>query len=331
MGEDLQGLSRIGREGGQWWNTRPTGEEVSAWFIDSVPVHEGMNVEDWASGVTLIQSTEKVTEITGTTTDGSPILNTVEHVVHTPYVKVETRLRYFWALVEELDGFGVIQPVELAVVDEGPLSNVHLPPGFFYEQVAVSSTDVETFICCSMRARIFEKDSMERRVIRSVDQPTHEVIDGKLLLDAPAGTKAVPLLGRTGADPNAMMKAETGAIGRALAMAGMLVAPGSSIATAEDVAEALTAERRPSSTAVSTAPADARPEDEGSLRSKAMQAMRELEAAFPNRHKHVQAWAVDRKFSIDEIGMTGLKAVLRKVSIEMEHGAGEGDLAEPAA
>jgi hypothetical protein len=54
---------------------------------------------------------------------------------------------------------------------------------------------------------------------------------------APA-TKVVPVVAWEKVDPFAIMKAETGAVGRALGMAGMLVIPGSGIATAEDVQEA---------------------------------------------------------------------------------------------
>ncbi|WP_410960026.1 hypothetical protein, partial [Salmonella sp. SAL4434] len=47
-----------GRSGNRWINYRPTAEEVGDWF-QTVPLHEGMEHQDWLSGITLIEATEK--------------------------------------------------------------------------------------------------------------------------------------------------------------------------------------------------------------------------------------------------------------------------------
>jgi hypothetical protein len=107
-----------------------------------------------------------------------------------------------------------------------------LPPGFFVMSVPVQN-EIAHYLCASYKVEIFEKvEQGEDRVVRS----------GR-------GTKMVPLVtsrtwdGRTTIKPddNSIMKAETGAIGRAIALAGIFNIPGSGVATAEDMFEALNA------------------------------------------------------------------------------------------
>src|SRR5204863_2609716 len=133
------------------------------------------------------------------------------------------------------------------------------------------------------------------------------------------GTKQTPLA-KQWADDNALMKAETGAVGRALGMAGILVV-GTGVATAEDMQEAAAGPSgaAAASSAGATLPGEApapqeagaavpaqveepKPEegrtftDDGELRAYA----RELTTAFQDEHPEQWQvfkswWTEDRK------------------------------------
>src|SRR5215218_10140963 len=91
---------RRGREGNRWINERPSAQEVAEWFA-TVPLHEGMKHEPYVGGVTLIPAKEKSDEIVGYDDDGFAIVReNVQKLTWTPYMKVDTRIRYFWDLMD---------------------------------------------------------------------------------------------------------------------------------------------------------------------------------------------------------------------------------------
>src|SRR4029077_10849538 len=168
--------------------------------------------------------------------------------VYTPYAKVETRVAYFWDLMST-DGFkdvvGMIEPVPMQRLNDAGYVNYNLPPGFFRIPIGLGGSIV-SYIGCSMKVSMWDKGSImwvaAEEIVRGPDgnelrRPFHE-LQGTPVRVFPSATKMVPVLSRSDEeDPFAVMKAETGAVGRALGMAGMLVIPGSGVATADDMLE----------------------------------------------------------------------------------------------
>lgn len=226
-------VERKGKEGNRWFNERPGGEEVVAWFKDAVVMPEGLDHAHYVAGVTLIPGKEKSNEPRGFK-DGYPTFTEVENLVFTPYIKVETRVQ-FWhdrMAANADDWLGVIEPVAPQKPDP------HLPPGFARLRVATSEDRVTAFVTCTMKVTVYERSSVRWETV--TNQRTGEkrrVRVGNALIDPAPATKMVPMLGRYGPDVHALEKAETGAVGRALGMAGMLVVPGTGVATAEDMRE----------------------------------------------------------------------------------------------
>lgn len=204
---------RMGREGARWYNARPTPAEVAEWF-STVPLHDKMNHADYVAGISLIQTTEEVTAIIGYTGDGVAMTQRVPEIVFTPYPRVETRLAYFWNYVATLPGHrGIIEPGKL----HGTPPASELPEGFFIVALPQTGGEIIYMIGRSMRVRI-------------EDSRTYNIAE------YPSEAKTVPMRLEYGAiDEHAFAKASTGAIGRALGAAGMLVLPGTGIATAEDM------------------------------------------------------------------------------------------------
>jgi hypothetical protein len=254
MSDQQQVAIRKGREGARWINERPTPEEFGAWFRENVKLHDGMDPERYVGGVVLIPAVdEKAKYVKGFNQQGAPIIDQRPELAYIPYGKVETRINYFWDLLElKADKwYGELEPIttprpSVVPVDSNELiedggrviqrdtSRVpitaqiveQLPPGFFLMSVPVGN-NLTHFLCCSYRCAIY-----------SVENPERPLRQGR-------GTKMVPLvLGRQQfyADQNSIMKAETGAMGRALGTAGIFVIPGSGVATAEDMQEAITAQ-----------------------------------------------------------------------------------------
>jgi hypothetical protein len=220
------------RRGSRWLHSMPSEDDVREWF-DGQPLHEGMSHAPYTSGIVVINATEKF-KVTKRKQNGDTFVSEQEQSVYTPYVKVDTRIAYFWDYVRVLNGgslkgdfIGVIEKVAVPLVEEPKSAyfNAHLPAGFFMLPVKNKDDSVSRYIGCTMRVAIYERESF---------------VDGKATLPpllAGEGTKQTPLA-RNWADDNAIMKAETGATGRALGMAGILVI-GTGVATAEDVQEAL--------------------------------------------------------------------------------------------
>lgn len=294
---------RRGREGSRWYNARPTADEVAEWFR-TVPMHERMLPSDYVGGVTLIPAKEKSDEVVGYDANGLPQLRERQDLVYIPYVKVETRVAYFWKLLElhAEDGWvGTIDPIVPPNTD-----TLGLPPGFFKYAATDPKSKVVSFVGCSMRVKIVDGD-------------------GKLVMSPPPGTKIIATSTKWDVDTNALMKAETGAVGRALGMAGMLVVPGSGVATAEDMHDAAVpagaAGTEPSLPSTDEAPV-ALTDDE--LRGQITGALAELGRVSPARLAAYQEWARGRGLMLDTAQGAALKGALKKLERELD-AAGRSD------
>jgi hypothetical protein len=306
------------QRGSRWFNAEPSGDEVASWFVENAPMHEGLKAERYVGGVTLIPAKMKprVTAPNGAVVDGP------EELVFTPYVKVETRVAYFWDLMaQHPDWVGAIEEVPAERLKAQGLTNVNLPPGFFRMQVQKADGKHVEYIGQSVRVRVYRADSLQW-----VDQYRggHQarLLEGVPVMAPPAATKVVPTLTKWGEDPFAIMKAETGALGRALGMAGMLVVPGSGVATAEDVQEAA---ERPGGVGATLPgdPADfaeqaagaAAAQQTGSLKERAEELIARLRSDAPDKLAEVQAWAAERKLSLSELTeeSPALRGVVKKL------------------
>lgn len=299
---------RVGQEGSRWYNEPPSGKDLAKWFKDAVPLHDGMKHEDYVAGITLIPGTEKAKEVVGWQ-DGQPVIAKRENLVFTPYPKVETRVKYFHDLMatKKDEWIGFIDPIT------PPGADNRLPPGFFLYFIATTEGKGTRYVCCTMKVTVFEREGFEEKLVaKDTRRGIQEVIRvGKKVIDAPPATKMIATTTsgwgeRQGeraivADDFALMKAETGAVGRALGMAGMLVIPGAGVATAEDMAEVdrapsdpVPAEEKEAQVAL---PTD-RPEPSGdelkALRSEVAAAISDLKNEYPDAFKLFQGWAADR-------------------------------------
>ena len=219
------------REGSRWINERPTGEELAAWFTENVTLHEGLEHSKYVSGIVVIEQKERVRVAIDRADGQGKAISEHERLTYTPYPTASARLVYWRDYLElnaEKGWRGDIIPDPTVIRPHGST----LPAGFFRYTVKEDSGKDIAFVGCSMQAVITGPD------IRAG-------VAGREILVAPAGSKVVKTVGRYGADENALMKAQTGAMGRALGFAGMLVLPGTGIATAEDVREAIVAESAP--------------------------------------------------------------------------------------
>lgn len=309
MGEQEQAV--VGRrEGNRWINQKPAGEDVAEWFKGSVILHEGMDASRYVGGVVLIAQKEKVKEARAAS-DGSIRVVDVEQLAFTPYAKVETRIAYFWDYVKLLNDassegeeyVGHIAPTRVKKLAAEHLTNEHLPDGFFRMPVLDNANKLHSFLGCSMRAWI------TRRTMRSG-------ADGIVVMESAPGTKIVPLVGSYGPDENAFMKAETGAVGRALGMAGMLVIPGSGVATAEDMVDLATS---PGTEALDAEQAKL-PADEAAggagppdLRAQVADLRQEIESDFPGLGDELEAWAKERDINLNELKDDQLRPVARQM------------------
>lgn len=304
MEASVEQVARKGQEGSRWINVRPTGEEIAAWFEENVELHEGLEHGRYVGGITLIQATETIDVVAGAHEDGSPLIAEEKNIVYTPYMKVETRVKYWHDLLAlHPEWRGVFEPVYTEKIETDGYFNKNMPDHFFRLPVRVSEGKVAHFIGSSFKAVVYNRES------------------DKIVFEGAPGTKMVNLLGRYGEDPNAVMKAETGAIGRALGMAGILVIPGSGVATAEDVQEAQAAER-----VSATGPdAAALPSETGTptgkdaLLTMALGLISRLGSADPAKLKTFQEWARTRGFkSIHDLDELALRGVVTKLERELE-------------
>lgn len=309
-------------------------------------MHDDMDPARYVGGLTLIPGKEFVDEPQAGQ-GGQTFLKKVVNQVFTPYCKVETRVQYFWDLMAKKadDWIGIIEPV-LPMHDAGGRA---LPPGFFYANYKVEGKDV-TFVCCTMRVRVIHREGAQW-----VDAPESwgpggrkvgggRILQGIPVIESPPATKMIPVLTTTGygnnatisADPHMLMKAETGATGRALGLAGMLVVPGTGIATAEDMLEAAS-QGAPAAVdgaadaslpevavaaeeAVEGAQAADTRTDLQKLQAEVEEKVGKLAEDNPGRHEEFQRWArEDRGFKdLASLNESQLRGVSRKLDRDLK-------------
>lgn len=302
---------RKGREGSRWFNERPTAAKFAEWF-NTVPLHEGLRHQDFISGVTLIQQTEKVDEVVGWN-GADPVIAKRENLVYIPHPQVMARVAYFEALrtLHADDWTCVIESPVIADTD-----TTGLPPGFFRFAVLQTSGTQAFFVGCSKRLRIYDRSTVEWVETRD----GRRVIQGVPILDGSAGSKVVPVLKSNGwADTNALMRAESGALGRALGMAGMLVIPGAGVATAEDVQEAIAMPpelpgvvRAPAVTTADITTTGA-PFAVVDPRDRVEQLVAELSTESPEEIELFYAWCKDRNIDLADATDGNIKTATKKL------------------
>lgn len=311
------------QEGSRWINRRPTGQEVADWFNANVSIHEGLDPADYVGGVVLIGSTDKQ-KVAKQAAGGSIQFVDEERYAWTPYAKVETRVKYFWDLMGLHDDWvGVIEPVETAQLDTAGVYNLNMPPGFYRLPVAKEDGKFVHYIGCAMRVRILRADSLEprTRMRTTVDLAGGRIEEevayqhGIPVADFPPATKVVAVHGNYGKeDPFAPMKAETGAVGRALGMAGMLVIPGSGIATAEDMHEAAAGPGGVALGEEAPLPSEPVPVDqEADAREHVQAKIADLQSTNPEGYERLAAWAKERKVDLERPKDTQLRGVALQV------------------
>lgn len=308
---DQRAEKRYGQEGNRWVNQTPSGSEIAEWFKANVPIDDALDHDDYIGGVTLIPNKEKSKVVTGW--EGTaPVLGEVEDLVLTPYMRVETRVKYFHDLCAAKGWVGFIDPQPPEKAD------ARLPHGLFSTAVATADKKEVRFVGCSMRVSAYEKEGFEERAILLDKRTGEEGLRrfGKLVLHGAPASKVVPTLGRYGADVNALMKAETGAVGRALGMAGMLVIPGAGIATAEDLQEEGTSagaqEPQGDPDVPGFQPASELDGDDV-LRAQITEWLTVMESSYPKAAAEFKAWAKERNFGLlSEITSPALRGMHRK-------------------
>lgn len=301
-------MSDAVRAGSRWLHAQPDEDEVKTWFSNQ-PLHDGMTHEPYLGGIVLIGATEKV-KVSKQKQNGDTYVAEMERAVFVPYVKVDTRIAYFHDYVRHLCGdepgkfVGVIEAVPQARIEEPQSAyyNAHLPEGFGIMPVRNANDSISRFLVATFRVSIIEREFPDRPPI----------LQG-------TGSKQTPLA-RQWADDNAVMKAETGAIGRALGVAGILVV-GTGVATAEDMQEAaagpagagaassegamLPADSPAAEAAGAAVPAQEAteaalpPSDEETdedMRERALALQKELETDHPAEWEAYRAWWQERGF-----------------------------------
>lgn len=320
---------RIGQEGSRWYNAPPTGDELATWFKDNVPLHDGLDAVHYLPGITMIPATEKAKTVVGWQ-GSSPVIQQVENLVYVPYAKVETRVKYFHDLLDQKadEWLGVIEPIA------GENQTTRLPKGFFSFPVQTEK-GIVNYICCTMKVTVFKRSTVTYKEFRNVETGKMEQLrQGETVIDAAPATKMIGTLNRWGADDFSLMKAETGAVGRSLGMAGMLVIPGTGIATAEDMQEASAMEGRPAPSLPeegeqAQAPAE-KPSEEAleDLRAQATLLANTIKEEFPDLFKTFLDWAKDRK--IGEIAKVEDPRIVRGIITKAERELAEAREAKAA-
>lgn len=311
------------QEGSRWINRRPTGQEVADWFEKNVSIHEGLSAEDYVGGVVLIGSTDKQ-KVAKVASGGTMQFVQEERYAWTPYAKVETRVKYFWDLMAlHSDWVGVIEPVDTPRLESAGVYNLNLPPGFYRLPVQKDEGKFVHFLGCSMRVRILRADSLEprTRLVTRVDldggRIEEEVVyqHGIAVAEFPPATKVIAVHGEYGKeDPFAPMKAETGAVGRALGMAGMLVIPGSGIATAEDMHEVAAGGGGADMGEAAVPPSTPIPVDqEADVRDAIQAKIADLQSMNPEGYEKLAAWAKERKVDLEQPRETQLRGLALQV------------------
>jgi hypothetical protein len=349
------------RAGSRWLYAEPTSDQVKEWF-EHQPLHSDMPHSPYLGGIVLIAQEEKV-KVTRKNASDQMFIEEQERATFTPYVKVDTRIAYFWDYVDvlnEQDGpdsyFGLIEPVPQTQISDpnSAFFNAYLPEGFGWYAVKQGNDSIRRFIVATFECAIYERQSY---VDRLNGKPALPILKGR-------GTKQVQAnyKGRDAwADDSALMKAETGAIGRALGVAGILVV-GTGVATAEDVQEAVSTTQGAPGGGTSAGPAlppvvdregqpvdeaaikaedtaeapqeaaqsaeagqEAEPTDE-ELRERATALRAELEQASPEAWAaYVHWYTEERQFpALDQLTGSALKGAVVKLERSLDEARGGG-------
>jgi hypothetical protein len=271
------------REGNRWIGNPPDPAEFATWFKESVKLHhEDLDHDQFVGGIVLIPQEEKVKRVRR---DNNAIVE-LPRLAWTPYAKVETRLDYFWTWCRLSGYLGEIEPVLPRDADTKGLA-----PGMYWLDQPDGRQSTR-MVVCSMQVRVHDP----YYAIRTGGK-------GRAVMCPPPGTKQLkPVAGKSQlyADPNLLMKVETGAVGRALGMAGMLVIPGSGVATAEDMAEFVRGapaegDAEPDLPPPSSAPPAPVLEDP---RKHLAELILRLESEAPAKADEVAAWAREKKINL---------------------------------
>src|SRR5437764_555983 len=113
MSEQQQAAQRRGRIGGRWLNEQPSSEEFAAWFEASMKLDPALDHKDYIGGIVLIAAVdERVRTVTGFDEQGNAIIDSRAELTYTPYARVETRIAYFWDLMDvHPEWVGVVENV----------------------------------------------------------------------------------------------------------------------------------------------------------------------------------------------------------------------------
>ena len=270
------------REGGRWLNAAPPSAEVADWFKDNVKLHEGLTHDEFIGGVVLIKSAEKISRNPDKFRD-----------VFTPYAKVDTRIDYFWKWCALHEYLGVIEKVPHTFSDERWRV---LPTGFFPAAYLGADGKFRYNLGCEIRVGVFEKD------LRSGGR-------GRPVIEPATAVKVVAW----GSEPDTFLKCETGAVGRSLGMAGMLVV-GSGVATAEDITELAGHEEAelPAAAPLADDADSVQPTVERTLADEWAELQQRIESDFPGLADDLESWAQERQIDVTSVKETQLRAVVKQ-------------------
>jgi len=187
---------------------KPSQEEISKWFA-GFKLHDGLKHEQYVGGIVVIENKDR-----GVST-------------WMPYVNASAWIAYFWDWVESKKYMAFIEvsdpvPVEIDLPGDKKSRQFYITAEVVVEQEYdhEEPTEVSGITINQKHLRTVRKATGSKQV-----SPTK----------VKRGWQGAP--DTVMADSDALMKAETGAIARALGSLGMLALPGSGLATAEDMVD----------------------------------------------------------------------------------------------
>jgi hypothetical protein len=300
------------QEGARWRYHKPSSEQVAAWFA-TVPLDDGMLHEQFVGGLVLIPQNEKVRY---TRPDGGQMERYEQ--IYTPYVQIGTRVGYARRLAEHRDLIYHTEPARVPRTTN-PAStyfNGNLPEGLWWHVVANDEGRVYRYLCATTRVGLYSPQTYAAKLR---GEPVMPMLGGE-------GTKQVS----GSPDQNMIARAQTGAIGRALGVAGILVV-GTGVATAEDmwevtggpVAMAAGATLPPSEIAAG-APPEVLDEAEAldQLRSRALALQTQMQELGSETWRTFAAWYQERAKEgnwqqLDDVPFEDLKTVVSKLENDL--------------